>query len=278
MVARSVLDLSGDLAVAKAARDALQVEAAARSRATAETAERDRRAQMPAAALREEIQRLRPPRLEEAVAARPEVASMERIVAELDAQQQAHRRAVEVAGRESEAWAAAHPMRTHLHELGLTTSPYLAERVAAYDAGTAALASLRSQREVAEAAAARVRETARREVAQAQAPVLAAVGVLEDLYQAKLTSERVAAEQAREREARVKTFTDLAVKRERGVYGYVDAGRAWQALGKEVREAVDAYNRQGAAGRAREQDRLRTAPGQAWLAQAMPARGRAMER
>ena len=274
-VRTSMLDLSGDLSAARRDRDQRTAEDTAMVR---ETAERDRLAHLPAAALREEIQRLRPPPLDVAVAARPEVVSMQRLVAELDAQQQASRQAVETAGRESEQWAAAHSTRTRLHELGVVNSPYLAERVAAYDAGTVALVSLRSQREVAEAAAARVRETARREVAQAQAPVLAAVGVLEDLYQAKLKAERVAAEQAREREARVKTFTDLAAKRERGAYGYADAGRAWQALGEGLRDVVDAYNRQGPEGRARGQDHLRGEQGQAWLAQALPARDRGMER
>jgi hypothetical protein len=172
----------------------------------------------------------------------------------------------------------AHPARTRMHELGLANSPYLAERVAAYDAGKATLAALRSQREVAELAATRVRETARRAVAQEQAPVLATLDVLEGLCQAKQHAEFVAAREQREREAGVKAFTDLAAKRERGAYGYDDAGRAWQALGEGVREAVDAYHRQAPEGRASVRDTLRADKGQAWLAQAMPARDRGMGR
>jgi hypothetical protein len=275
VVERSVLDLSGDLAAATLARDQRRGDEAVAER---EAGERDRLARMMAAELREEIRCLRPPRVEDAVAARPEVVSMQRIVLALDAEQQASRRAVERAGRESEEWAAAHPARTRMHELGLANSAYLAERVAAYDAGTVALATLRSQREVAEAAATRVRETARRAVAQEQAPVLATLDVLEGMHQAKLHAERLAAQQQRERESGVKAFTDLAAKRERGAYGYDGAGRAWQALGEGVREAVDAYNRQAPEGRASVRDTLRAEKGQAWLAQAMPARDRGMGR
>lgn len=235
----SILDLSGNLAEAKRVR-ADQVE---RERQAQALAERQRIERMTAAELREEMNRLRPPPVNEAVYADPAIkaaiAQREQLVGEYHQAQARERKAQD----EAAAWREEHPLRAKAHDAGVFRAGYLVEREQAEADAKLHWLALAPKAEDAALKVRQLEQATRVKVEADQAPARIKVAELEVHYERKLVQEREHKRIELARATLEREFRGLAAKRAVKAHGWSDSGSQWKATPPLLRELVDEYNR-----------------------------------
>ena len=241
---RSIIDLSGDLAAAKADR-AQQQEREAQQRAQAE---RQRIERMNSTELAHEIGRIRPPRVLDLVERDRDVS-----LAEMERQslQARHTEAGSASARardQAEAWREAHKVQAWFHDKGLGHAPKLRELEQQREAQHTEWITLARRIEDVALKERIARDAARLRINAEQAPALAKMAELEELRQEKVRQEfeqqkrqRAEKEAERERAAVPKDFAAMAVKREMKASGWSNQGEQWKAAPEGLKKLIDSY-------------------------------------
>ncbi len=261
----SLLDISGDLATAKAART-----------------ERQRLERLSSRELAQEIARLQPRPVRELVEDDPAVRHAEQEARTLEAQVRAAQARAAQAAHEARQWREDHPLRANAHDAGAFRSAYLVDRARVQDDArqeqdrvVPRLAAVEQRGQLARrAAAARITDEHR--------PIQEQLAELARLQQATARQEREAEVQRRAELTRTEaaeTFRLLALKRQMGMHGFHDQSPPWQATPPALRQLLDQFNRQSAAVQAAMLARLRDDPQvRAQVADLLQQRGRALGR
>lgn len=238
--------------VPDARAEVISLEAERQRRAEARQAEQERTRleRMSAAELAKEIERLRPAKVADLVNRDPVVMQTTQESESISNQSRQAQMREDEAKREADAWRAAHPWRSRLHDAGLlpakplvqseqiqTEAKQTRERLPDYED-----AELR-RRQACEAARGRIRAE--------QVPVLAKIDFLEGVRQMRAKEEQAErqrlealAKQEQAREAAAKEFKKLAMARQLKMHSYTDGGRKWEAVPEPLRRMVDAFNQQ----------------------------------
>ena len=243
IVERSIVNLGQDIEAAKRERTEALVSQRQEAEGLAQE-EWGKVEKMTAAELRAEIVRVRPPSVQDLVANDPGVmaahAQRQGLVDRLRQAEAAERHARE----EAAAWREAHPLRARMHDLGVASTSYLAEREQRAEASRETRAALGPQAAAAAQQAARLQDVMTAQFERETEPARQVVERLKDIQQQKEGLEREARREEYERQEMVKEFRGIAARRGGGGFGYRDDGRHWQALPARLREAVDWYNQQ----------------------------------
>lgn len=260
-----LLDRSGDLATAQAART-----------------ERQRLERLNSRELAQEMARLQPRPVRELVEDDPAVRHAAQEARTLEAQVRAAQARAAHAAHEAQRWREDHPVRATAHDAGAFQSAYLVERARVQDE-----ARQEQDRVVPRLAAAEHREQLARRAAAARLtdahrPIQEKLAELAQLQEAKSSQEREAEGQRRVELTRMEaaeTFRILALKRQMGMSGYHDRSPQWQVTPPALRQLVDQFNRQSAAVQAALLARLRDDPQvRAQVADLLEQRSRALGR
>jgi len=194
--------------------------------------EKERLASLSARELWAQIQKINPPSVAHLVERDPSVVGARQAV---ESQQLNAAQALEAANRaarDTQAWRHEHGMQAKLHDLGVLQAAYLVERAAVGTAAKRTRAEALKALKPAEAQLGAARREADRRITEETAPARAQVAELKQL-----------AREADERERVVKEFDRLARDRAARQMGFEDGSQDWQATPKELREAIDRYNR-----------------------------------
>lgn len=251
---RTILDLSSDLAAAKAEQAKAKEEAA--KVAAKEQAEQTRIERMSANELMREIGQLRPLPVKDLVDQDPALLKLRQELWDL---KRAHSEAYENqshANQEAIKFRMESPGKASLHDLGLWRSKELDhfEKVKAE--------SERVRKELwprimeltkAESNAQTALES---RLTREQAPVLARVSELMAIWNGKERQEQAERAKHYARDDAEKKFKKWASLRSLRSSGWGDRGEDWQALPPALREAIETYNTTPAAGKAAFLERL----------------------
>lgn len=210
-------------------------------RARAE-ADLDRLDRMPARELREEIDRLRPPAPREAARQDAGVIEAQAKHQAAQAAAEAAHRDRETADREAAAWRKEHPMQARMHDNGMRSAPYLAER----ERLAGELAQVRATREAQAAELAKqaraTEDTATDRIREQQAPARAVVQELRDLAERREQQEAVRALAAQVASKDVDALRLMARARATGTAGWGDGGQQWKQLPADTRQKIEQLN------------------------------------
>ena len=193
--------------------------------------ERERLERLTAQELRQEIAQLRPEPVDREVERDPAVQAALRASKEqsdrLDRPHRRERQAQEEAAR----WRQAHPIKTQLHDLGVASSGYLAERAAAEVEAQAERLTALAQHATAQQQLDAARAVARARITLETAPLLARISQLE-----RLVSEKVRREQS------AREFKELAQRRALHTAAAPERSDEWSAMPAVLRDSLDRFN------------------------------------
>ena len=226
----SLLDLSGDLMAAQAART-----------------ERQRLERLSSRELAQEMARLRPRPVRELVEEDPAVLHAAQEARTLEAQVRAAQARAAYAAHEVQRWREDHPLRATAHDAGAVRSAYLVKRARVQDGARHEQDRIAPRLAAAEHQAQLARRAAAARITDAHRPIQAQLAELEEIQQAKVRQDREAEMQRRvelTRTEAAETFRLLALKRQMGMHGFHDQSRQWQATPPALRQLVDQFNRQ----------------------------------
>ncbi len=261
----SLLDLSGDLMTAQAART-----------------ERQRLERLSSRELAQEMARLRPRPVRELVEGDPAVRQAAQEVRALEAQVRAARACAAQAAHEAQRWREDHPLRATAHDTGAFRSDYLVERARVQDDARQEQDRVAPRVAAAEHRGQLARRAAAVRITDAHRPIQAQLAELEEIQQTKARQEREAEMQRRTELTRTEaseTFRLLALKRQMKMSGYIDHSSQWQATPPALRQLLDQFNRQSEAVQVAMLARLRDDPQvRAQVADLLQQRGRALGR
>lgn len=246
-----LLDRSGDVATAQAART-----------------EQQRFAHMSSRELAQEIARLRPRPVRELVEDDPAVRQAAQAARTLQAQIRAAQARAAHAAHEAQRWREDHPLRATAHDAGAFQSAYLVERARVQDDARQEQDRVVPRLAAAEHRAQLARRAAEARLTDAHRPV-----------QEQLTELAQLQEVTARQEQAPETFRLLALKRQLGMHGFHEQSRPWQATPPALRQLVDQFNRQSPAVQAAMLARLRDDPQvRAQVADLLEQRSRALGR
>lgn len=261
----SLLDLSGDLAAAKAART-----------------ERQRLERLSSRELAHEIARLRPRPVQELVEDDPAVIRAEQEARTLEAQVRVAEARAAQAAHEAQRWREGHPLRAQAHDAGVVRSAYLVERDRIQDEARQEQGRVAPHLQAAEQRRQLARRAAEAQITDEHRPIREKLAELEEIQQATVRQEREAEVQRRTELTRTQaaeTFRLLALKRQMGMHGFHDQSQQWQATPPTLRQLLDQFNRQSADVQAAMLARLRDDPQvRAQMADLLQQRARALSR
>ncbi|MFO0701969.1 MAG: MobA/MobL family protein, partial [Nitrospira sp.] len=246
-----LLDLSGELMAAQAAR-----------------IERQRLERLSSRELAQEIARLRPRPIRELVEEDPAVRQAAQEARTLEAQIRAAQARAAHAVHEAQRWREDHPLRATAHDTGAFQSAYLVERARTQDDARQEQDRVAPRLTAAEHREQLVRRAATARLIDAHRPIQEKLTELAQLQEAKARQEQAA-----------ETFRLLALKRQMGMHGFHDQSRPWQATPPALRQLVDQFNRQSPTVQAAMLARLRDDPQvRAQVADLLEQRSRALGR
>lgn len=261
----SLLDLSGDVAAAQAART-----------------ERQRLERLSSRELAQELARLRPRPVRELIEDDPAVCQATQEARTLEAQVRAAQTRAAHAAHEAQRWRENHPLRAQAHDAGVFRSAYLVDRAKVQDDARHERDRVAPHLEAAEHRGQLARRAAAARITDAHRPIQEQLAELEQIQEAKARQEREAEVQRRAELTRTQaaeTFRLLAQKRQMGMHGFHDQSRQWQATPPTLRQLLDQFNRQSAAVQAAMLARLRDDPQvRAQVADLLEQRSRALGR
>lgn len=261
----SLLDRSGELATAQAARTA-----------------RQRLERLSSRELAQEIARLRPRPIRELVEDDPTVRQAAQEARTLEAQVRAAQARAAHAAHEARQWREDHPLRAQAHDAGAFRSAYLVERARVQDDARQEQDRVAPRLAAAEHQGQVARRAAEVRITDAHRPIHEQLAELEKIQQTKVRQEREAEMQRRTgltRTEAAETFRLLAQKRQLGMHGFHDQSRQWQATPPALRQLLDQFNRQSSVVQAAMLARLRDDPQvRAQVADLLQQRGRALGR
>ena len=259
-VAHSILDLSGDLSAARAARDrqVVQVAEAERQRTerlsaaravrerqvvqVAET-ERQRIERMSAGELRAEIARLRPLPPRDLVERQRALIDARQDKATLDEQINQAQAQANQAQRELQNWRSAHPVRATVHDIGLMHSRVVLDTEQRRDEAQAQQQRLAVGVEAATQHVDRTRSRLETQLREDQAPVLAQVAELERIERHRQAQEQAERVKTQALDKALSAFETHAFKRQMKAHSYGDTGKQWTALPEPMRQFIEDFNR-----------------------------------
>ncbi len=242
----SLLDLSGDLMAAKAART-----------------ERERLERLSRRELAHEIARLRPRPIRELVEDDPAVRQAAQEARTLEAQVRAAQARAAHAAHEAQRWREDHPLRATAHDAGVVRSAYLAERDRVQEEARQEQGRVAPRLAAAEQRGQLARRAATARFTEEHRPIQDKLAELEAIQQATARQEREAEVQRRAeltRQQAAETFRQLALKRQMGMHGFHDQSPQWQATPPALRQLLDQFNRQSEAVQAAMLARMRDDP------------------
>ncbi len=249
----SIIDLSGDLAAAKADRDRRQAEKQRREqeeRQQQERAERERIERMSSKELAQEIERQRPRRVHDLVEIDRDVMAAEN---ERNALQNRHTEAGSTSAKyrdQAAAWREKHKVQAWLHDKGIGHSPALRQLEEQRDAAKTEWLTTGPRIQDADLRVRIARDAAYLRINAEQAPALAKVAELEKVKEAKARQEREAeakrlaeVAQQRQRADLGREFAGMAAKRAMKASGWRDNSEDWQATPEVLRRIIDDFNK-----------------------------------
>lgn len=252
-VEESILDLSTDLAAAKAEQAKAKEEAALA--AAKEQAEQTRIERM-SAKLLPEIGQLRPLPVKDLVERDPVVIQLSRELRDLTHTQSEARKSGLRADHEAKLWRMESPFKASLHDKGLWRSKELDHFEQVKAESVRVIEELRPRILELTEAEIKARKELEERLTREQAPVLARVSELMAIWNDKERQERAERAKHHARDSAEKKFKKWASLRSLRSSGWGDRGEDWQALPPVLREAIETYNATPAPGRPAALDRL----------------------
>jgi Ti-type conjugative transfer relaxase TraA len=193
--------------------------------------ERERIERISAKELRAEIDRIRPPSVQDRLNRNPAMIAAVAARQELQGKQSASSGEALRAHREAHQWQQDNPKRARLHELGAVRSAYLAEREQIKTECEQAAKALKEPLKAALEAEHRLQAQLSAAIKAADAPAHARVAALRPIQREKAEQEKMLAQ-----------LKSLAEKRAKGVPGFRDNDRKWLGHSESLRSLVDRYN------------------------------------
>jgi hypothetical protein len=178
-----------------------------------------------------EIQKIRPPAVDHLVELDPSVAGARGTVERHQREAAQALQAANRAAAQGYTWRQAHGVQAALHDRGMKTAQYLVEREAAVAEAQRVRAEALKAAGIAQAEYTRLRAEATPRITQETAPARAKVLELRELAMAADQREQVAT-----------AFERLARNAARSMNR--DMSQEWQATPKELRDAIERYNRE----------------------------------
>lgn len=251
---RTILDLSTDLAAAKAEQAKEQEQAA--QAAAQEQAEKARIERMSANELLPEIGQLRPLPVKDLIERDPVVIQLSRELRELTQKQSEARKSGLQADHEAKLWRMESPFKASLHDKGLWRSKELDQFEQVKAESVRVIEELRPRVLDLERAEEKARRELEERLTREQAPVLARVSELMAIWKGKEQQERAERAKHHARDDAEKKFKKWASLRSLRSSGWGDRGEDWQRLPPALREAIETYNAAPAGDKAAFLDRL----------------------
>lgn len=237
---RTILDLSTDLAAAKAEQVKAKEEAA--KAVAQEQAEQTRIERMSANELLPEIGHLRPLPVKDLIERDPVVSQLSRELRELTHKQSEARKSGLQADHEAKLWRMESPFKASLHDKGLWRSKELDHFEQVKAESVRVIEELRPRVLDLERAEEKARKELEERLIREQAPVLARVSELMEIWKGKEQQERAERGRHHARDSAEKKFRKWASLRSLRSSGWGDRGEDWRALPPALREAIETYN------------------------------------
>ena len=198
---------------------------------------------MSSAELRKEIERMRPPAVNEVVARDPLVQTARQEQAALSRQLQKAQAETAMAQHAIAVWRTEHPHRAWLHDKGLVQSSYLTQYEQAGQKAEGHALNLAPQVRDAGQRLRQVEGSIEERTVRMQAPVREKIKKMETIWKQKVTEELAVKRQEQRLDRALSAFKGHAKGRVLKIPGYDDAGREWKALSVSWRKAIEDFNR-----------------------------------
>ena len=198
---------------------------------------------MSSAELRQEIERLRPPNVDEVVARDPLVQTARQEQAALSGQLKQAQAEAAIAQHAIAVWRSEHPRRAWLHDKGLVQSSYLTQYEQAGQKAEGQAFNLGPQVREAGQRFRQVEGSIEERTVRMQAPVREQVAKMEVVWKQKVTEEQALRRQEQRLDRALAAFKGHARSRVLKIPGYDEAGREWKALTEGMRKAIENFNR-----------------------------------
>ncbi len=198
---------------------------------------------MRSAELRREIERVRPPDVDEVVGRDPLVQTARQEQAALSGQLQKIQAEAAIAQHAIAVWRSEHPRRAWFHDKGLVQSSYLAQYEQAGREAKSQAFKLTPQVNEAGQRVSQVEASINERTVRVQAPVREQVVRMEFIWKQKVTQEMAVKRQTQKLERALSAFKSHARSRLLKISGYDNAGREWKALPEGMRKAIEDFNK-----------------------------------